>query len=69
METCLIELKGLQAKVNRVENILDPLLVQASQAYEKLNKVSNEHLQALNIRYQVGLMATIHYPMRGQQIY
>jgi len=38
VETCLIELKGLQVEVNKVENILDPLLMQASQAYEKLNK-------------------------------
>lgn len=68
VETCLVELKGLQVEVNKVENILDPLLVQASQAYEKLNKASNEHLQALNIRDRARLMTTIHYPMRGEQI-
>jgi len=39
-----MELKGLEAKVNKVENILNPLLEQATQAYEKLNKASNEHL-------------------------
>jgi len=39
-----MELKGLEVEVSRIENILDPLLEQANQAYDKLNKVSNERL-------------------------
>lgn len=44
VETCLMELKGLEAEVNILENILDPLLEQTNKAYEKLNKASNECL-------------------------
>ena len=69
VETCLMELKGLEAEVNRVENNLDPLLEKANQAYEKLNKSSNEHLKDLNIGDRASLMVAINYPMWGEQVY
>lgn len=59
----------MQEEVNKVENVLDPLLIQAIQAYKKLNKTSNEHLQVLNIGYRARLMVEINYLMRGEQVY
>lgn len=51
----MLELKRLEIEVNRIENILNPVLELAKKANKKLNKVSNKSLWVLNIGNMVEL--------------
>lgn len=61
IEVCLFELKKLEVDVSRSESIFDPILDQVKRVNKKLNEISNEKVQALNIGDQVELMEAINY--------
>jgi len=46
-----------------IENILKPVLELSKKANKKLNEISNESLQVLNIGDRVELMVVINYLM------
>lgn len=67
-EFCTNELKELEVEMKKSEDIFDPLIDEAKRENEKLNRLSNEKLKALNIGYQIQLMIWINYLMQGRRV-
>lgn len=68
IEPSLVGLRKLEMEVGKSKNIFDPNLVEAKRANEKLNKLLDKKLKALDVGDHVELMVMINYPMQGKRV-
>lgn len=61
-------MKGLEAEMKKSKDIFDPLIDEAKRKNDKLNRLSDEKLKALNIGDQIQLVMWINYLMQGKRV-
>lgn len=64
----MVELKKLEGEVKKSEVIFYPVMDEAKKVNEKLNKLSDEKLKALNIRDRVELVIVINHHVQGKKV-